>query len=203
MTEARLRLHYLRGAALTLLAILLLAAMGGTWLYHRLADAELAHRIARNHRNEIQAKLVRANQEEAELREKIARYEALVARGVIGPERRLDWIEQLSRVRNELRLAEFSYELSPQHPVERSLLPSGAQAGGLSFMASTVRLNAGLLHEGDLVSLLNDLRERVPAHVSLRSCQLALGDPGTVPAASTTIKANCVMEWITVQSPKP
>lgn len=188
-------LDYVRGALLTLGGVLLLAlAIIGLSLQDQFA-AHRAQHEATQQRDENRAKLAHAAQEAEELRAKISHYLGLVERGVVGPERRLDWIETISRVRRERQLSDLDYEIAPQREVERSLLPGGAQVGGLRFMASTVRLHGGLLHEGDLVGLLDDLRHQVPAHTLLRGCQILRAPAGGAQA----LRIECELDWITLQ----
>ena len=118
---------------------------------------------------EIAANLVRARNEEQELRDKIIRFEALKQRGIVGTEQRLDWVEIINQIKKEHRIVKFDYEISPQRKADAALIPDGADAGGLSFMASQMKLTLTLLHEGELLQVLDDLRNQAPAWISLRA----------------------------------
>ncbi|MBU0751924.1 MAG: hypothetical protein KJ787_11685 [Gammaproteobacteria bacterium] len=154
-------------------------------------------------RGEIRAKLAQARTEEQEIRGKIARYQELVDRGYVTEEQRLDWIERIAQIRTARKLIDVQYELMPQRPVEAALLPEGAAGGGYEFMSSTMKLQMQLLHEGDLLGFLADLRSSVHALIVVRQCNVerirgAVAERGT----QAQLKADCDIDWITLREKK-
>lgn len=167
----------------------------------------IEQRLARDteaKRRDIQGRLLRAREEEAEIKSKIARFDALLQRGVIGEERRLDWVEEIRRIRDDRRLLEMRYELAPQQPLDTAIAPG--TSGSFDFLASVMRLEIDLLHEGDLVNLIGDLRGSVSAFVRPRSCVLER-KAGGAQAASRLLPiqlgARCTVDWITIREKKP
>lgn len=149
---------------------------------------------------EARSRLERASEEEAEIRQKIGRYREMLARGHIGQEHRLDWIETIAQIKSRRRLMELDFELSPQHLVEATLLPGGAGAGSHEFFASTMKLRMQLLHEDDLLGFLGDLVGNVQAIVHVRSCHVErLPKTGTEHGVGAQLKADCVIDWITLR----
>lgn len=193
---------YLRGGLILLALAIAIGAAAAVWGWFALQRAEAHNKVAVAKRSEIQGKLARASLEEQELRTKIARYRALDVKGYFGAERRLDWIETMSQIRTQRRLPDLRYELSAVHPVDKMLLPAGPQAADRRFASSTLTFTANLLHEGDLVALLADVRERIPAYAVLRKCVLrrAPKPDGIGGAALETV---CEMDWVTVQGGTP
>ncbi len=152
---------------------------------------------------DIQTKLARARQEQQELTEKLNRFQALKTRGYIGPERRLDWVEAIARIKTAHRIFKLDYEFAPQRRLDASILPGGAAAGGFEFMSSQMRLQIHLLHEGELLAFLADLRDSVGALVLVRSCAIDRLAPGTTDRGSKAqLKAECALEWITLKESK-
>ena len=146
--------------AITFLVVLTLVGIASLWITQQLkTSSEKAVREATTARRDIQTKLSRAREEEQELRDKIGRFQALKAQGYIGPEKRLDWIETLARIKTARRIFKLDYEFAPQRPVDAAILPAGAAAGGFEIMASQMKLQLQLLHEGELLSFLAELRE--------------------------------------------
>jgi hypothetical protein len=90
--------------------------------------------------------------------------------GYIGPEKRLDWIETLARIKTSRRIFRLDYEFAPQRPADAAILPGGAAAGGFEIMASQMKLQLQLLHEGELLAFMAELRESVQALIQVRSC---------------------------------
>lgn len=198
MNEQPTLFVYLRGV---LILLVLCCAVGGAataFGWFSLQRAETAHKAALAQRNNALQRIGRASLEEQELRVKIQAYRKLEARGLFGPEKRLDWIERMTQIRNARRLPDLHYELSPQHPVDKTWLPTGPTAATQRFEASTLTLTAGLLHEGDLLALLADIRSQVPAHTALRRCVMTRAQrPERIGGA--TLDTVCELDWITIQ----
>lgn len=191
---------HLQWALVFLAACLLIsgAAIGVTLTLKK--QAEQAYGAAVAAEKEIETKISLARSEEQELRDKIARFQALKSRGIIGAEQRLDWIETISRLKTARRIFQLDYEFAPQRPVDGAILPSGAAAGGLEIMASQMRLHMQLLHEGDLLGFLDDLRASVPALIQVRACTIERGVRNPAErGASPQLTAECTLEWITLR----
>lgn len=186
--------------------LVLMGAVGGGSVWTALQmkkSSDKALKEATVARADIQTKLARARDEQAELRDKIDRYKALQERGYIGPEQRLDWIEAIARIKVARRIFSLDYEFTPQRPVESAILPGGPSAGGLQFMSSQMRLQAQLLHEAELISLIEDIRNAVRALIQIRSCTIQrLPSSATERSNSAQIKAECTLEWITLKEGK-
>lgn len=183
----------------SLFACLLMASAGGGLVAYALEHYRLAHRAqlaAAAERAQIDGKLRQVRNEESEIREKSALFSALQARGVIGEEQRLDWVELLKEIRDARRLQDLQYEIAPQ----RRLDPG--TAGGPAFYASAMHLQFKALHEEDLTRLLDDLRQQAKAHVRVRACALSRlpHDTGQTPG-SPRLLADCQIDWITVRQP--
>ncbi len=176
---------------LLFLAICLLVAGGAVWFALTLQkQTAQAHTAAMAADKEIDSKLSRARSEEQELREKITHFQTLRNRGIIGAEQRLDWVEILGRIKTTRRISGLDYEFAPQRPVDATILPGGAAAGGFTIMASQMRLHMRLLHEGDLLNVLNDLRAMAPALIQVRACKIGH-------STDAQLAAECTLEWIT------
>lgn len=200
MTLAKSDLKYLQWSLAGLAATLLIGGIIGGASYYFTQAAQTQHRIATSQRTESQGKLARAAQEEQELREKIGRFLALQERGFVGTENRLDWIEQLARISRERKLHDFQYEFTPQKPIDPILIPANATAGTHRFLVSSQRVAMKILHEGDLLAFLNDLRASVKAYIVIRSCRIDRlptnpADGGLTPQ----LAAECQLDWISLQ----
>ena len=190
--------------AIAFLVIMALAGGGSVWSTLQLKkNSEKAFKEASAGRSDIQKKLARARDEQAELRDKIGQFQALKTRGYIGPEMRLDWIEAIARVKAARRVFKLDYDFAPQRPVDASILPGGAAAGGFEIMSSQMRLQMQLLHEGELLGFLAELRDAVQALVQVRACTIERIAPSSSGRANNAqIKADCTLEWITLREGK-
>lgn len=170
---------------------------------HLADDAEIVHRQLAGKQGDLRTRIGRAREEETELRDRIERFNRLRTRGIIGQEERLDWVEQIARIKAQRRLLDLQYELSPQHAVDNTLLPGGPLAGEHEFMSSTMRLQMTLLHEDDLLGLLDDLRRAVHAQLVVRECAIdRSAPPPGAPGLAGQLRAACTIEWITLREKK-
>lgn len=190
--------------AIAFLAIMSMLGAGAVWSALQLKkSSEKSFKASTAARSEIQTKLARAREEQEELRDKINRFQALKARGYIGAEHRLDWIEAIARIKATRRIFKLDYDFAPQRPVDAAILPGGASAGGFEIMSSQMRLQAHLLHEGELLALLDDIRDAVQALIQVRSCSMQRITPNTNSRSSSAqLQAECTLEWITLKEGK-
>ncbi|RTL54986.1 MAG: hypothetical protein EKK46_07060 [Rhodocyclaceae bacterium] len=149
-------------------------------------------------RNEIRSKLARAQDEEKELREKIAKHQAMESRGILDQEHRLDWVEKIRQIKESRKLIDVQYELAPQQAVDSALVPSAGSA--FEVMSSPMKLQMQLLHEEDLLNFLNDLRQQVKAYVRPRQCTLIrLPSVARETGTNAQLSADCQLDWITIR----
>jgi hypothetical protein len=194
--------------AIAFLVIMSLVGGGAVWTTEQMKkSSNKALLDATAARKDIQTKLARARDEQQELTEKLNRFQTLKTRGYIGPERRLDWIDAIARIKAARRIFKLDYEFAPQRPVDPSILPGGATAGGFEIMSSQMRLHIQLLHEGELLAFLSDLttelRSNVEALVLVRGCTIERLTPGSMDRSSKAqLKADCTLEWVTVKEGK-
>jgi hypothetical protein len=178
-----------------LLAIVMSVAGGMAVLVsgQRAEETRHDHARATAARGTAQNGLAAARAEEAEIAQKIDRYARLAARGAIGTERRLVWVELIRDARARHRLGALDYEFSPRRPIDRSISP--ADAGQFEVASSTLRLKLPLLHEGDLITLLDDLARHAPALVRTRECSITRR--AATDTSRETLQADCLLDWIT------
>lgn len=184
----------------SLVAVALMVAFGAAaalYARDRIAGARAALAAARAEREEIDGKLRRARGEENEIRQKAAVFNRLAARGMIGEEARLEWVELLNEIRDRRRLPGMHYEFAPR----RALDQGEDQTGAFGLYASAMKLQARLMHEEDLIRLLGDLRERAPALIQVRRCglsRLPVTEPDDAP--QELLRADCLIDWITLRA---
>jgi hypothetical protein len=122
--------------------------------------------------------------ERREARRKYAElFQQLLAKGVVGPEQRLAWIQATRNAGRELQLPYLKYTTTPQRPFEAAWLVPGLTA---PVLVSQMDLQLGLVHELDLFRLMASLRE-APGLLQVESCSLEMLSPDAAPEAD---KAN-------------
>jgi hypothetical protein len=133
--------------------------------------------------------------EKRDIRNFQQRFVALSQRGLVGEERRLDWLDAIRQTQEELKLPPLSYEIEPQQTVQ---LEAPLDLGELQLRGSRMRLHMELLHELDLFNFFQSLRER--SYFAVQDCTIKrLGVVAGTPGASS-LGADCTLNWITLDS---
>ena len=151
-------------------------------------------------RAEVQAKLASANEEEREIKANLQQYQALAARGIVGEENRLDWVDTVTAIKNERRLFNINYSIEPQKELA---YPGFSPGGGVKFLVSRVKLTIQLLHEEDLLNFIDDLSRRGKLYLSVRSCNVTRASLGGGTTLAPRLQAECVFDLITISHSKP
>jgi len=157
-------------------------------------------RTATAERQSAQDKLARATDEEREIRERLADYRKLIARGVIGDEQRLEWVDRIAEIKARRKLFDVKYTIEAQRPVE---YPGVAGGGDVEFLASAMKVEMALLHEGDLFGFLDDLRSALSAQVVVKSCTMQRSDTNVAERGlAPRLRATCDIDLVTIRDRK-
>jgi hypothetical protein len=174
-----------------LLCGLVLIKLAGT----SLREANQALAAARQERNQNAARLARIAEEEREVKTKIDVYQQLKQLRVLGEERRIEWADSLARIRTQRELLDLRYRVERQ----QLLVAVPGRPAGVDFFASTMNVNLALLHEGDLLRFLSDLRASGNAYYSVKKCTLARTGPAATGATlMPRLRADCSIDLITI-----
>jgi hypothetical protein len=188
----------LKALALPLLACLLLLGAGAgliawTQQEQRAAGGELA--AAREQRAQARERLMRIAEEEKEVKEKLEVYLRLRALGILGDERRLEWADSMTRIRTQRELPDLRYRVERQ----RLLSSVPGKPANVDFYASAMKVELALLHEGDLLNFLADLRESGNAYYSVKRCAISrTGAAPTTAGLAPRLRAECEIDLITI-----
>jgi len=180
----------------SLLAALTMMAIGAGIVYFSLSlinTAKLEQAAAQAERNDFDGKLKRVRSEEDEIRQKSAIFHKLQARGVVGEEQRLEWVELLKEIRDRRRLLDLQYEIAPQRALDAT------PGSGYAYFASSMKVQLKLLHEEDLTRLLDDLRRQARALIQVKSCNVSRLPRGSSEGGTPAqLQAECLIDWVTL-----
>ena len=131
----------------------------------------------------------------------LAEYKSLRERGVIGEEQRLSWIEELQNINKKYHLTGLRYEISPQ---KKASLPKITPPKNITINVSTMKLQAGLLHEGDIVGLWHDLQTNAKGMFAPDECEFESrfrrGQAVTYTQNSSYVKMQCELDWYSIMA---
>lgn len=174
-----------------------LAAAGAFMVLFSIEALQATERMATQTSSEREAALrkrLHAHEEAETIRANIATFQNLQARGVLGQERRLDWVERLNAIRDARHLPSLRYELAPQ-------IHGASDVTASTIMVSPMKATLGVLHEQDLIGFLDDLQTTVPAHVRTRHCHIARGSTSDTSTNGALLIAECDLDWMTLKDP--
>jgi hypothetical protein len=190
--------HEFRQLALPLLGCIALLAAGSaliTWTAGQRAAAERSLAAARDARSQAKDRLMRIAEEEREVNEKLEVYRRLKDLGILGEERRLEWADAMGRIRSELELPDLRYRVERQQPLKT--VPG--KPADVEFYASTMHVVLALLHEGDLLRFLGDLRASGNAYYAVRACTVnRTGQAAAITGLAPRLRAECDIDLITI-----
>ncbi len=189
----------LKKLALPLLVCLALLGSGVALLtasatHLQKAKGELA--MAERARAQNAERLTRIAEEEREVTQKLAVYEQLQRLNILGPERRLEWADAMTRIRARRELLDLHYKVERQ----RTLASLPGKPGTVDFFASTMKVDLALLHEEDLLRFLADLRSSGNAYYAVRRCELARTGQtgGSGRNMAPRLRGECEIDLITI-----
>ena len=158
-----------------------------------LAQRELTAAKARH--AEASGKLTSIADEEREVNQKLAVYRRLQQLHIIGPERRLDWADAMSRIKTSRELLDLRYRVDKQ----TLLVSVPGKPANVDFYSSTMRVDIALLHTGDLLRFLEDLRNSGNAYYAVRRCDITrTGQAPTGTSIIPRLQATCDIDLITI-----
>ncbi|GMU75169.1 MAG: hypothetical protein R3E92_24405 [Burkholderiaceae bacterium] len=155
-----------------------------------------------------QQELAALEQQRSDLAERLqarqsfeSRFEVLRESGVVGDEQRLLIAQGLRDAAAALGLPYLRYALRPRQAFQPSYLETGEAAAPV--MATAVELQAGLVHELDLLRLVSQLQQ-VPGYFSVAGCSLEQVGGDAVPqAGKANIAGACTLRWYSIPLDAP
>lgn len=145
----------------------------------------------------ISQRYLSVDEEERIIREEYPRFVALYEAGIIGAERRLDWLEGVRITRERLGLPHMNLRMESQRPAEPGF---PVAAGGFELKSSTMQLTLGLVHEGDLLRFFDALESQTPGLFSVQRCALTRRQAEIViDAVERNLDASCELSWYTLE----
>ncbi|MBI1282931.1 MAG: hypothetical protein GC183_01170 [Thiobacillus sp.] len=183
----------LKLSLLLVLTALLLAAASVLWSWGLAQDAALRLQQQRNALNGAQQQLDRSRQQQQLIATHLDAYQSLAARGFVGDEDRLAWIEAAQLANRDAGLYGLSYRLTPR----TKSLPALAQ--GLPLGQTTMVLTLPLLVETDLMRFLSALRSRASGVYRVQGCRMSwLASAPFQAINQPSLQAECDLVWFTV-----
>lgn len=136
------------------------------------------------------------DEEERIIEEFYPQFARLYHGGLLGREQRLSWIETLRHAGEAIRIPEISYKLEVQEDVKPEF---NVSLGAYGLFASSMNLNMGLLHEGDLFRLFRALDRDARGTYTVKRCEFVMANTDiTLDPNASNIMTECDIDWLTI-----
>ena len=182
----------LKTPLLMLLFVLAISGLGVWWSANTFARAEAA-RIQQTQTNDAaRQKLQRSNIEKQMIEQYRDAYQALIARGFVGPENRLAWLEAVQQANRDANLYGLDYSLEPRSMVQLPGL-------GVPLGQTVMKIRMQMLVEDDLTQFLSALQQRSTSLFHVRECQITRVGEGAPQAINKPeLETECELLWFTI-----
>ena len=127
-------------------------------------------------------------------------YNELLVKGFVGEERRIEWVESLRQIHAQHKLFSIDYQIGLQEDYRPSFIPN---MGSFILHRSTMKLDMNMLHEGDLLNLLDGLHEQTTPFI-VRECEIKrpVGAAVNTKNLASNLTASCEIDWLTLRDPQ-
>ena len=145
---------------------------------------------------EASLKYLAVDDEERIIAQFLPEFRRLYDDGLLGRERRLSWLETLRRAGDANGLPQLAYKLDAQRVATPDF---NIVLGDYQLYASAMTLNLALLHEGDLLQLLQTLDREALGQYAIKSCQVKrTGENVDIAGLTANLSAECTLDWWTI-----
>lgn len=142
---------------------------------------------------DISAKYLSVDSDEKIIKELYPKFIELYNRGIIGSEKRLNWIETLQNAGYDIQLPALKYQIDSREPYQPEY---EIDKGAYELYATKMKLNLGLLHEVDLAKLINSLNKGASGLYNIKSCNFKITGTGILlDAEKANINTECELQW--------
>lgn len=125
-------------------------------------------------------------------------YRRLISEGFIGEERRIEWVDNLRTIHQENKLFGINYSIGVQEAYKPAF---NLNPGAMTLHRSVMKLELAMLHEGDLLLLVDELRARKITPFILRQCEVNKRPGVSFDKFTANLQADCELDWLTVREP--
>ncbi|MGB4812641.1 MAG: hypothetical protein WBP13_09220 [Methylophilaceae bacterium] len=182
------------------LAILVCAVLIGLAYRYRISQQQALQSQA-NLLNTARQHYQSSGKEKETITQYLPQYQALIDKGFVGEERRIEWVDNLRAQHKNHKLFGVNYSINQQEEYKPLF---ASNIGGFVLHRSVMKLDLDMLHEGDILSLVESLSANNTAPFMLRDCEMTRINQNSELMSKQLIAnlhAKCELDWLTLHEP--
>ncbi|MFL9710862.1 hypothetical protein [Methylobacillus sp. Pita1] len=186
---------------LTALLVALVFAVGIV-AYAQAYRDEVGQRLQQQQSQLMQARsrLLSSDQERENIIRYLPVYQRLINEGFIGEEHRIEWVDALRNTHQSQRLFGIKYSIGAQAPYQPGFVGNTAP---FTLYRSIMKLELPLLHEGDLLVLLDGLKRNQSTPFLVRDCTMERSGIAVTTMLAPVASVACEIDWLTLRESTP
>lgn len=188
----------LKTPTIILIVVILLMALLVWWSEHHKLEVRGRLQMQKEQLMQAEQRFRTSGQEKDTIIKYLPEYQRLIDIGFIGQEKRLEWVDGLRRIHKDHKLFNINYSINPQEPYTMGILPN---LGGFALNRSVMKLELSMLHEGDLLMLVDQLRAEQGSPFILRDCELTRVTAAKSNSFVPNMLGKCEIDWLTLREP--
>ncbi|MGY1489237.1 hypothetical protein ACW4YW_07465 [Methylobacillus pratensis] len=189
--------------ALPLVALLVALVFAiGIVAYAQAYRDEVGQRLQQQQSQLMQARsrLLSSDQERENIIRYLPVYQRLISQGFIGEEHRIEWVDALRNIHQSQRLFGIKYSIGAQAPYQPGFVGNTAP---FTLYRSIMKLELPLLHEGDLLVLLDGLKRNQSTPFLVRDCTMERSGIAVTTMLAPVASVACEIDWLTLRESTP
>ncbi len=197
MTRDELDWPMIKFSTITFIVILMVsvALIVGSWKFKD--DMLRKYNQNKVQFNSISQKYLTVDEDEKIIRQYYPEFVSLYKKGLVGREHRLNWIETLRASSERIKLPGLTYGISPQETYSPGFT---INLGRFALYSSAMKLNIGMMHEGDLSRLIIDLNKYAEGIFTITECRFTRTSTSIIESGDAkNIVADCKLQWLNIR----
>ncbi|MDO9204776.1 MAG: hypothetical protein Q7T42_04785 [Methylotenera sp.] len=192
----------LQTTLIVLVAVVIVALVLIALAQNYSVQQEQAMQAQQNLLNSAKQRYQSSGIEKATIAEYLPQYQALINKGLVGEERRLEWVDELRTQHKNNKLFSIKYSIGLQEAYKPSFAPN---LGGFVLNRSVMTLDLDMLHEEDILQLTEALSRKNKEVFMLRDCEITRLNAGGNLSNQliANLHAKCELDWLTLREPAP
>jgi hypothetical protein len=166
------------------------------------SQQEQAMQKQQNLLNSARQRFLSSGIEKQTITEYLPQYQVLINKGLVGEERRLEWVDELRTQHQNLKLFSIKYSIGLQEAYKPRF---ATNLGGFVLNRSIMTLDLDMLHEEDILQLTEALSKKGKEVFMLRDCEITRLNAGGNLSNQLTpnLHSKCELDWLTLREPAP